>query len=93
MTADMAAIVGIRAVNAVLWIVLGIDLWRHATTPLPAISRKLMVFVLVGGMLVLLIGAFAPRYLPIDVSRALYTAYTGFAAMVALAVRSTWRQA
>jgi hypothetical protein len=93
MTADMAAIVGIRAVNAALWLILGIDLWRHASTPLPAISRKLIVSVLVGGMIVLLICAFAPKYLPIDVSRMLYTTYTGFAAMVALAVRSTWRQA
>jgi hypothetical protein len=91
MSPDMALIVSIRAVNAGLWIALGIDLWRHASTPLPAITRKLMVAVLVGGMLVLLIGAFAPTYLPIDVSRLLYTAYTGFAAMTALAVRSTWR--
>ena len=91
MSADMVAIVTIRGVNAVLWLILGFDLWRHATTPLPAISRRLLVVVLVTGMLVLLVGAFAPKYLPIDVSRMLYTAYTGFAAMTALAVRSTWR--
>jgi hypothetical protein len=30
MSPDMALIVGIRAVNAALWIALGIDLWRHA---------------------------------------------------------------
>lgn len=90
-SADQAAFILIRGVNAFLWIALGADLWVHSSTPLPPTTRRLLVVVLVLGMVVLLIGAFVPRYIPVDVSRWLYTAFTGFAAMVALAVRSTWR--
>ena len=74
-----------------LWIILGIDLWRHATIPLPAISRRLLIVVLVLGMLILVLGALVPTYVPVSTARWLYTAYTGFAAMVALAVRWTWK--
>lgn len=83
----------IRGINAFLWIVLGVDMWLHSSRPLPPIARRLLILVLVGGMLVLLIGAFVPTYIPVNVGRWLYTAFTGFAAMVALAVRSTWKDA
>lgn len=91
MSLDQWAVAGIRGLNLLLWVSLGIDLWRHATLPLPIIARRLIVLVIVGGMAVLFIGAFTPTYLPVGFSRTLYTAYTGFAAMVALAVWKTWR--
>ena len=91
MSADQVAFLVIRGGNALLWIILGVDLWRHSYMPLPAISRRLLIVVLVMGMLVLVLGALVPSSVPVATARWLYTAYTGFAAMVALAVRWTWK--
>jgi hypothetical protein len=66
-------------------------MWRHPSIPLHPTARRLIIVVLVGGMGVLFIGAFAPMYIEPTVARTLYTVYAGFAAMVALAVRRTWR--
>lgn len=91
MSADQLAIAAVRAVNAVLWVLLAIDLWRHAAIPLPVISRRLVIVVIVAGMGILLFGAFAPMYLDGGIVRVIYTIYTGFAAMAALAILKTWR--
>lgn len=90
MSPDQLALACVRVLNAILWIELGLDLWRHASTPLPEISRRLIVVVLVAGMCILAFGAFASIIEP-GIGRVLYTVYTGFAAMVAFAVRRTWR--
>ena len=88
--ADDWLIALVRAVNLIVWLELGRDLLNHGSTPLPQLARRLIVVVIVAGMGILLIGAFAPA-LPTGTARLLYTFYTGFAAMVAVAVRWTWR--
>lgn len=90
MEADDWLIALIRFVNLVVWAELGRDWLMHPHIPLPSIARRLVTIVIVTGMGILFIGAFAPA-LPAGTARLLYTFYTGFAMMVAVAVRWTWR--
>lgn len=90
MSPDQILIAAIRITNFLLWLDLGFDVLRHSQM-LPPLTRRLIVLVIVGGMGVLVIGAFAPTYVPPDLARNIYTAYTGFAAIIALAIRRTWK--
>lgn len=90
MEADDWLIAAIRGINLILWVELGRDLLNHGSSQLPQLARRLIVVVIVAGMSILFIGAFAPT-LPMGTARLAYTFYTGFAAMVAVAVRWTWK--
>lgn len=81
----------IRILNLVVWIDLGYDWMRHSNVPLPYLTRRLVVLVIVLGFTALVIGAFAPVYVDPANTRLMYTVYTAFAAVAGFAIRRTWR--
>lgn len=81
---DVLALV-IRTVNAVLWTVVGLRVIRYG--PLQPLARKMVNVTIVFGMWALAFGALV-RFdiVSSDLSRMVYTAFTAFAAMVAVAI-------
>jgi hypothetical protein len=78
----------IRSANAIVWVALCIGVLRR-DRPVYPVERRLLVTVLMSGMIVLAIGALTAFGLPGDAARFLYTAFTAYALIVALAIATT----
>jgi hypothetical protein len=75
----------IRAINAFLWTIVCVRIVQH-DQPVPRIIRLLIVTVILGGMWVLTFGGLAPFGVPGEVARFIYTAYTAYAGIIAVAI-------
>lgn len=78
----------IRVVNAALWVWLGARILSD-DVPINRLARRMVVTVLIFGMSMLAIGGFAPFGLPQEAVRWLYTIFSAYSAIVALALLTT----
>jgi hypothetical protein len=79
----------IRASNAALWLVIGIHAFRW-NKPLSRFGRRIVWTVIAIGMIVLAVGGLVPMgIISGQFARVMYTAFTAYAAIVALALLST----
>lgn len=86
---DYAAIgaLVIRTVNAIAWCYVGIHFIREG--PLSPLGRRMTATVIVAGMVALAIGGLTPFGFPPEVARFIYTIFTAYALIVALAIATT----
>lgn len=73
----------IRSTALVLWLVAGRKIFDHSISPL---GRRMTITVIWGGLAAFVIGGLTPFGLPVDLARTVYTAFTAYAAIVALAL-------
>lgn len=78
----------IRGVNCLLWVTVVVKILRH-DRPVSRLARQLISLVLLFGMAVLFMGSTVPFGFPGDVARVLYTSFTAFAGLIALAILTT----
>ena len=91
MSPDQYLVAVIRCGNAVLWLVLAADIFKHSRIMLNTLARRLITVTMAFGMMMFAAGSFAPTYIPGDVMRLVYTLFPGFSALVAFAILKTWR--
>lgn len=75
----------IRGVNLILWAAVFGRILRNGL-PINRFARSMVATVLLFGMAVLYIGGLVPFGLDAEVTRWLYTAFTAYAAIVALGI-------
>lgn len=86
MSPEIALAVVIRGINAVLWVVVVLRILRH-DRPTLRMVRQLVGIVVLVGMCLLAFGSLAAAGLvPGFWARDAYTIYTGFTAVIALAI-------
>lgn len=78
----------IRGLNLALWVLLGIRI-LVLDRPVSRMARNTIIMVVIFGMGVLFLGALVPFGFPGEAARLIYTAFTAFAAIVALGLLTT----
>lgn len=78
----------IRAINLGLWLVVAFRISRGGI-PVSNLARRIIITMIVFGMSVFLIGALVPFGFPGTWASLLYTAFTAYAAIIALALLTT----
>ncbi len=85
----MEIALAIRTINFILWTLVVIRIFRH-DRPVDRLTRQLFSVVLIFGMGVLAVGSLSPfDILPDGSTRMMYTVFTAFAGLIALAIITT----
>lgn len=75
----------IRLVNALLWTSVVLTI-LHRDKPVTPLIRRLISTILLFGMWVLVIGGIVPLGFPGEAARMVYTIFTAYAGLIALAI-------
>lgn len=87
---DLFLAVLVRVTAALVWVDLAADIIRNGQ-PASPLARRLTVLLVAVGLSLLAVGGLVPLGIPADLMRLVYTVFSGFALVLGLALRRSWR--